>query len=177
MPLERNKDRISLFLRFALIASLAAIASCATPNRQEETRRDQIMNHCGFMMMIAKSYVKNKDAGMTEKQALNKGIRDVAAKYHVKVTPKLTEIATIDAFFIGLLQPRHANTMGYFVLTNCVAAHGRHEHRFLPLSTKAGRAQINHVLKSCEEASRNDDSLGACVLQRLTPLAKPNLNE
>jgi len=171
MPGNLLKEFRVLLTSIGLAICFSLITSCATHESEETKRQDKIMRHCKLMYVFGKSYSEYRAEGLNRIEARDKATRLLVAKYSIKAPlEKVESINDIATVFVELLEPRQPSTMGYFVSSNCMFTHAK--QKFLPLDSKAGRAQINHVLKSCEETSKSDDDLGACVITDLAPLVR-----
>lgn len=156
-------------LSVIVISFIVQACTSTTPPSATQGQADQILDHCGTMRNYGIVYAQLRTAGHDKDQAKNMATRIVAAQQNMPESQKLQTIFGIYSAFIELLEPRQANTTGYFVLAQCLSTHGR--KKTLPLESAAGRTAMNRILARCEETATDEDSLGACVLNGLRPLA------
>lgn len=116
-------------------------------------------------------YAKLRSMGYEAAQARKETADTIQKQYQLTPSKRFDTITAVYASFIELQDTHAPNTMGYFVLTQCIATHSN--RKTLPNETEEGRKQIDTVLATCEHNETNEDALGACILNGLRPLTKP----
>lgn len=157
-----------------LFAALSLQACGTTQNNSVVKQNDasnKILSHCTMMRNYGMWYAKLRSMGYEAKRAQTETADTIQKQYQVPPSERFNTITAVYAYFIDLQEPHSPSTMGYFVLSQCLATHS--SRKTLPNETSEGRSKIDTVLSSCERKEQNEDALGACILNGLRPLTKP----
>jgi hypothetical protein len=129
----------------------------------------KILNHCKIMADFGHAY--QLDRTLADKKASMEFAKSYVIKEHkLKPSEKLDTVLIGYSAFIEMAPGFRPNTMKYYTLAQCLTLHGLKKR--LPLDRGPKEQKIKDTLKNCENTSKDDDHLGACILNNLRPMAE-----
>jgi hypothetical protein len=137
----------------------------------DPVQRDRMLGHCAFVRDVVAGYATLRGKGMDGDAAWSKAAQDTArGRLDAADREKFDRAGGAYRSLIDAIGPHAARTIGQYGLVQCAVANGKGQ--LVPTDTAQQRQAIDDVLARCEKASADDDALGACVVDGLTPLVR-----
>jgi hypothetical protein len=137
----------------------------------DPVQRDRMLGQCAFVRDVVVGYAGLRSRGMDAGAAWDKATLQVAhGRLDADDRAKFAKAGRAYRPLLDALGAHGAPALGQYAMLQCAVANGRGQ--LVPVDTREQATAVDDVLSRCEATPADEDTLGACVVQGLTPLVR-----